>query len=211
MSQLSRFAGFLLATSALALIVVVLGPRLLGAAAGPEEEIITALKRQEQRGLSVRLPFGTLRSTALQYQRLSVTLGGKGETASVTGTLDFVGFLERPSSPFPTSVSSLGLERQRWRLKDGAWAPEDGPVPSLSVVVAALERRRALLSAAGDAGVAHRVYRAEAWYIRSEREGVTVSEDYRIEEDRRPAVRAERGTTRFELTPLPDGGFAVHP
>lgn len=210
MSQLWRFAGFLLATLVLALAVVLLGPRLLGAA-GPEEEIITALKREEQRGLSVRLPFGTLRSTALQYQRLSVTLGPASQTATVTGTLDFVGFLERSSSPFPTAVSSLGLERQRWRLKDGAWAPEDGPVPSLSAVVAALEQRRALLSAAGDAGVTHRVYRAEAWYVRSEREGATVSEDYRLEEDRRERPVYERGTTRFELTPLPDGGFAVRP
>lgn len=210
MSQLWRFAGFLLATSALALAAVLLGPRLLGAA-GPEEEIITALKREEQRGLSVRLPFGTLRSTALQYQRLSVTLGGASQTATVTGTLDFVGVLERPSSPFPTAVSSLGLERQRWRLKDGVWAPEDGPVPSLSAVVAALEQRRALLSAAGDAGVTHRVYRAEAWYVRSEREGATVSEDYHLEEDRRERPVDERGTTRFELTPLPDGGFVVRP
>ncbi len=210
MSQLWRFVGFLLATLALVVTVLVLGPKLLGAA-GPEAEIVTALKHEEQRGVSVRLPFGTLRSTELQYQRLSVTLDGSGAVATVTGTLDFVGFLERPSGTSSTSVSSLGLERQRWRLQGRTWAAEDGPIPGLAAVVVALEQRREQLAGTVEAGVTHRVYRAEAWYIRSEREGVTVSEDYRLQEDRRERPIDERGTTRFALAPSLDGGFVVSP
>jgi hypothetical protein len=205
--QLWRFAGFVLSTGGLALAVVLLGPRLLGSA-GPEAEIVTALKRVEQRGASVRLPFGTLRSTRLQYERLSVTLGDSREEAWVSGTLDFVGFLERPASPFPTSVSSLGLERMPWRLEGGTWRPQRGELPRLSAIVEALEHRRLVLEASAAPGVTHRVYRVEGWYIRSEREDATVSEDYRLQEDRPQKPVDERGTSRFGLSPTPDGGFA---
>jgi hypothetical protein len=209
MSQSWRFGGFLLATAALFAAIAVLGPRLLGAA-GPEAEIVTALKRLEQRGISVELPFGALRSTALQYQRLSVTVDASGQQATVTGTLDFVGVLQRPASPFPTSVSSLGLERMRWhRQPDGAWVAERSALPRLLAIVEALERRRAQKEREVAPGASHRAYRVDGWYIRSEREEVMVSEDYRLVEDRPERPIDERGTSRLGLSPAPDGGFAV--
>lgn len=209
MSQGWRFGGFLLATAALVAVVVVLGPRLLGAA-GPEAEIVTDLKRLEQRGISVELPFGTLRSTALQYQRISVTVDAAGQQAIVTGTLDFVGAVERATSLAPTSVSSLGLERMRWRRQsDGAWVAERSALPRLLAIVEALERRRALKEQEVAPGASHRAYRAGGWYIRSEREEVMVSEDYRLVEDRPERPIDERGTSRLVLSPAPDGGFTV--
>lgn len=206
MSQGWRFAGFVLTTLALVATVAVLGPRLLRAGS-PEAEIITALKRLERHGVTSQLPFGTLRSTSLQYQRLSVTLDASGEEATVSGTLDWVGVLERPGGAAPTRVSSLGLERMRWRHAEGTWSPARGFTPRLEAILEALERRRATLEAERDPGVVQRAYRALGWYIRSEREEVVASEDFRIEETRTDRPVDRLGTSRVELSEAPDGGF----
>lgn len=206
MTQGQRALAFGAATAALLLVLAVLGPKLLGLAAGPEVDIITDLKLLERRGFTVPLRFGTLHSTALQYQRLNVTLqDGDAERATLTATLDFEGNIERAQSPFRTKVSSLGLERVDYRHVGTEWVAQGSTSERLRAILETLEARRRALEA-GDGGVAHRTVRVDAWYIRSEREVVLVSEDWQLDEDRQDRPVSEKGTTRFELTEA-DGGF----
>jgi hypothetical protein len=211
MSQWQRFLAFFAATAALGLAIAVLGPRLLGAASGPEVELVTSLKLVERKGVSLPLGFGRLSSTELQYQRLSVTLDALAERAMLTATLDFTGTLERPGQSFPTRVSSLGLERIQYVLHDGDWVATGSTLERLRSIVVALEARRQGLETAPDSAVSHRVYRAEAWFIRSEREEVLVSEDWRLQEDRADRPLNQSGTTRLTLVSGADGGFMVLP
>lgn len=217
MSQGFRALGFLAATAALVLAVAVLGPRLLGAAAGPEAELVTRLKNLERAGADWPVgAAGTLHATQVSFQRISVVLDGDGQGATVTSTLDLTGNFERPGGVERTKVSSLGLERARYRYRDGAWSPEASDAPRLLAILAALERRRALLSQpelpvdAGLeslAGITRRRYSSEAWFIRSERGDVTVSEDFRLEGDRRDRPVDERGTRRLSLAEDTGGMF----
>jgi hypothetical protein len=208
MSQGFRALGFLAATAALLLAVAVLGPRLLGVAAGPEAELVSRLKNFERVGLDLPVAGGTLHATRLSFQRISVVLDADGLGATVTSTLDLTGNFERPGEPVRTKVSSLGLERARYRARDGAWTPESSDAPRLLAIVAALEARRRTLNhpdlpadagLEALAGMTHRIYTSEAWYIRSEREDVTVSEDYRLEGDRPDRPVDEKGTRRLSL------------
>lgn len=213
--QGQRFLAFVVATAALGLVVAVLGGRLLDAAAGPEAELVTRLKHLERRGLELPLDGGVLRSQRLQYQRLSVQLDADGQGATVTGTLDFTGALVRAGAAAPTTVSSLGLERARYRYAEGEWRPETSDAPRLAALCEALEARRLRLEAAavpGDAGLAlaaisGRAWRSLAWYLRSEREVVVVSEDYRLTGDAPERPIDERGTRRLELVEAGAGGF----
>lgn len=217
MSQAQRALGFLAATVGLALAVAVLGPRLLGAAAGPEAELVTRLKTVERNGLTLALPgVGTLHGTALAFQRISVTLDADGQAATVTSTLDFTGNLAREGELERTRVSSLGLERARYRWTDGDWVPESTDAPRLSAILAALEARRRFLDSGAlppDAGLdalremTRRVYTSEAWYVRSERGEVLVSEDYRLQGDRPDRPVDERGTRRLSLVEDTAGMF----
>lgn len=217
MSQAQRALGFLAATVGLALAVAVLGPRLLGAAAGPEAELVTHLKTIERTGLSLALPgVGTLYGTQVGFQRISVTLDADGQGATVTSTLDFTGNLAREGELDRTRVSSLGLERARYRWLDGAWAPESSDAPRLSSILSALEARRRFLDSGDlppDAGLdavrdmTRRVYTSEAWYVRSERGEVLVSEDYRLEGDLPDRPVDERGTRRLTLVEDTEGMF----
>ncbi|MEW5737750.1 MAG: hypothetical protein AB1938_02430 [Myxococcota bacterium] len=210
MSQGYRALGFLAATAALALAVAVLGPRLLGAAAGPEVELVTRLKKLEKNGLELELGgLGTLHGLNVNFQRISVTLDADGQGATVTSTLDLTGNFQRPGATLRTTVSSLGLERARYRLRDGEWEPESSDAPRLVGILTALERRRLLLEAPElppDAGVDHlknmtrRVYTSLAWYLRSEREDVLVSEDYRLEGTTPDRPVDEKGTRRLSLS-----------
>jgi len=208
MSQAQRFLGFLAATVALVVAVAVLGPRLLGVAAGPEVELVTRLKAFERTGLELPVgALGTLHGANVNFQRLSVTLDADGQGATVTSTLDLTGNFERgPTSR--TTVSSLGLERARYRFRDGAWEPETSDAPRLLAILSALETRRRALE--GDAvppdagaesleGMTRRVYTSEAWFIRSERGDVLVSEDYRLEGQRPERPVDEKGTRRLSL------------
>jgi len=209
MSQGFRALGFLAATAALVVAVAVLGPRLLGAAAGPETELVSRLKNLERVGLDVPVAgAGTLHAAQLSFQRISVVVDADGRGATVTSTLDLTGNFERPGDPRRTKVSSLGLERARYRYRDDAWAPESSDAPRLLAILAALDARRAALNRpalpadAGLeslAGLTQRVYTSEAWFIRSEREDVTVSEDYRLEGNRPARPVDEQGTRRLSL------------
>jgi hypothetical protein len=183
-TEVARFYGFLAATAAVGAVAWVFGSRLLGAISGPENELITWVKKREQ----TLQGFDPLEATKVGYQRLSVSVADDGDHATVSGTLDFRGTLGS------TEVSSLGFERLRFVRQDGAWVAVDGPAPRLGAIVRALGRRSHAL-AAGDIPVAdgldadeaekyrrltRRTFKAKAWFIRSERERVDVSEDYRL-------------------------------
>ncbi|HYI02012.1 hypothetical protein [Hyalangium sp.] len=136
----SRLGGILIAATAFVMVAVV-GPRVLGLAAGPEAEIITALKRFEKEGISLPLAgvAPELTSRELHYARITVRVEPGGQRAEVLATLDFTGSLG------DTQVSSLGVEQVPFVLQDGDWKPERGEVPRLAAVVVALEARRRAL------------------------------------------------------------------
>jgi hypothetical protein len=211
----SRFLGFVAATVALGLVVAVFGSRLLGSAAGADGLIITHLKQLEREGVEVELPFGKLLAPKLQYQRISVVLDADGQHATVTSTLDLTGEIRRVRGP-TTTVSSLGLERARYRLLDGEWVPDGSPFPRLSSIFAALERRRQALERGDpqlDGGspwpeVTKRTYSSLGWYIRSEREDVTVSEDYRFMGTTPDRPIDEKATRRLSLHEDSAGSFS---
>jgi hypothetical protein len=186
--------------------LVVLGPRLLGASA-PEGEVLTALKILERQAPQARLSFGVLYTRSLQYQRMEARVEPDGQRAWVTATLDLEAALQRAGDPEATRVSSLGLERVPFVRRGASWEPEAGGWPRLTRGLEALERRRVALEAAAGPGVTGRHYTALAWYVRSEREGLAVAEDWRLEEDGPDRRRDQRGTTRLELRSSPDGGF----
>jgi hypothetical protein len=198
----SRLGGVFIAVLAF-VAVAVLAPRLLGIAAGPEPEIITALKETEQDGLELSLPgiAAPLESNKHYFARITVRVEPGGKRAEALATLDFVGTLG------DTDVSSLGVEAVPFVLKDGRWEPEGLATPRLAAVVTALEARRRALDAgdmaalarlvapAGDAGgggvggpeleallaLERRRYRSGMWFIRLERDEAVVTEHWRLE------------------------------
>lgn len=212
--QLFRFFGFLGATLALGLVVAVFGGKLLGAAAGPQGELVTRLKALEDKGLTLALDGGALTAPRPGYQRISLALDADGAGALVTSTLDFTGELRRLGSlDPPTRVSSLGLERARYAYRDGEWAPEASDAPRLAAIVAALEARRQALSAeqpdAGEfPGATRRAWRSEAWFIRSERDVVEVTEEFRFDGVTPERPVAERGLRRLTLVEADSGSFS---
>jgi hypothetical protein len=148
--------------------VVALSYRLLGAAAGPEAQLISLVKRTEVEGmkLSVSGSGGVLSSRVHHFDRLSVHLGDDG-TAYVVGSLDFQGVMGA------TVVSSVGLEKIPFQYQQGRWQPVAGWAPNLTAVVAALQaKNRATPGVEG-------TYRPTAWYIRIERDEAIVTEDSR--------------------------------
>lgn len=214
----SQLAGVFIAALALALVLAVLGPRFLGAAAGPEAAIITALKRTEREGLELALPqVGVpLTSTKHHFARITVRVEPGAERAEAWATLDFTGRLG------PTEVSSLGVERVPFVRRQGEWVPEGLAAPRLAAVVGALEARRraletgdrgalrALVEAGEDGGAAEapveeilalrkRRYQAEAWYIRLERDEAVASEHWKLEGELPSRPVAERGQRQHRL------------
>ncbi len=205
--EASRLTGAVAAAAALTLVVGVLLSSIFGSASGADGAIITHLKGLERDGVQYPLPAGLLTSSNLSYQRISVVLDADGQGATVSSTLDFTGVLVRGPAQTPTRVSSLGLERARYALRDGDWVAVVNDFPRLSAIVAALEARRKALELATPeadggvpfAGVERRAYRSEAWFIRSEREDVAVAEDYRLTGNTRDRPVDERATTRLTL------------
>jgi hypothetical protein len=211
-----KVLGFVAATAALVLLVAVFGQRVLGVAAGPENELITQLKRLEVPG-TVFDERTRLVGAKVSYQRLSVTIDESGQLATVTGTLDFTGTVGGA-----TAVGSLGLEKVRFERRDDGWHLVDGPAPRLMAILRALERRRAAL----EAGVIpeapgldveraevfrrlqQRVFTVDAWFIRSEREGVEVAEDFRLTGALPERPVDEKGTRRLSLTEDARGEFS---
>ena len=213
--EFARFLGFLAATAALGLVIAVLGSRFLGQASGPDGAIVTHLKKLERDGVELKLGSGELRGPKLQFERISVAIDADGAGATVSSTLDFTGELHRTSGGL-TKVSSLGLERARYRLKDGDWVAERTDLPRLVTILEALERRRVALDhgeVQPDGGVAwpgltHRAYASLAWFIRSEREDVIVSEDYRLQGQTPDRPVDEQATRRLSLHEDGSGFFS---
>lgn len=214
---MAKAGAFAAAVIAAVLAVVLLGPRLLVRLGGAENELLVALKSLEREGFSIPLREGTLRSERLHYQRMSVSVDEAAGRGVVRCTLDFTGTFGAG-----TRVSSLGYELVPFEWRSGAWEPSEGPAPRLAAIVAALERRRrqeergpAGLADPGEpradaVGSVDRRYRAEAWYVRSERELVEVAEDYRLSESRPDRPVDERGTRRLAgraPSELDGGGF----
>lgn len=218
--DLKRLAGLGLAAALVTTLLIFAAPRLLGAAAGPEVEILTELKAAEARGLELDVGFTEpLRSERVNFQRISVVVTGD-DRAVVTATLDFDGTVKG------TRVSSLGLERVPFRLDGSEWAPEHGWAPQLSQVVRALEKRRAALEAGdvsrlcsgrADGGesaalgellqVEQRRLRALSWLIRSEREDVLVTEEVRVSGALPSRPVDDLKVTRITLQAAPGGEF----
>lgn len=191
-TDVRRFVGFLLLATLGGMAAVVLLPKMLGVAAGPEAELIFRLKKSEREGLQLPVPGqkGELKSARHEYMRLSVELDPVGRTANVAGTLDFEG------SYGQTNVHSLGLERVRFAWEDGDWEAKGGFAPRLVAVVAALEKRRRELDqgaltepgsfgilpseAASLLAIRGRRYFSQDWYIRVEPDGARVTEAFRV-------------------------------
>ncbi|PZR16623.1 MAG: hypothetical protein DI536_05545 [Archangium gephyra] len=197
--ELQKFLGFAAAVGALVLVVSVLGERFLFNVSGPETAIVTRLKQLEREGLEIVAPVGTLAGGKLQYQRISIALDADGQGALVTSTLDFTGVLKRRDGT-ETKVSSLGLERARYRLKDDEWQPETNDAPRLLAIIAALDERRVAIDAgAAYAEIQHRRWVSQAWFIRSERDDVEVAEDYRLTGSTPDKPIDEKSTRRLSL------------
>jgi hypothetical protein len=216
----SRLGGMLIIGLALGATLLVLVPRLLGAAAGPEAEIITALKSTERQGLELALPGVRERLVAREHHfaRITVNVEPGGQRAVAWATLDFTGRLGR------TEVGSLGVERVPFVFRERTWVPEGLPAPQLAAVVGRLEARRRALEAGSVQGLEalrapgavadggaeaeelekvlslqRRRYQAEAWYLRLERDEVVVSETWRLEGVLPSRPVDERGQRRLSL------------
>jgi hypothetical protein len=198
---LTRLVWTLVAVGVVAVLV-----RQLLSAGGPEAAIVTQLKELERDGAAVGLPSGQLVGTGLSFQRILVVLDPDAEGATVTCTLDFTGRLVRPPPLAATQVSSLGLERARFRRQGSDWEAERGPFPRLVDIVSSLERRRLAIEqepASVDGGhfpgVQQRRYQSVAWYVRSERGEITIAEDYALTGATLERPIDEKATTRLVL------------
>ncbi len=205
-SEGHKALAFGVATLALVVTALVIGPRLLGFASGPQNEIVLELKKLERTGFDLVVEGKPLRGVTVQYQRLSVIVEPNGERATATGTLDFTGTFGSE-----TVVSSLGFEQLPFALRGGSWELLKGPAPRLQALVLALEQRRRALEAgdASDAGeaVRHARHRVTAWYIRFERGIAEVAEDSQRTGETRERPVDEKKTARLTLAETPDGTF----
>ncbi|MGV3621996.1 MAG: hypothetical protein ACO1OB_14335 [Archangium sp.] len=196
--EFQKFLGFAVAVIALVLIVGALGEKFLFSVSGPETAIITRMKQLERDGLEITADAGTLLGSKLQFQRISVALDADGQGALVTSTLDFTGVLKRTDSE--TKVSSLGLEKARYRLKDEDWLPETNDAPRLLSIITALDERRvAINGGAAYPEIQNRRWVSQAWFIRSERDDVEVAEDYRLTGNTPDKPIDEKSTRRLSL------------
>jgi hypothetical protein len=219
----ARATGVVLGLCLVLGAVWVLLPRLLGAAGGPEPEVIAAFRTAEL----ARAPFpvpgaAPFEPRSLRFDRFSITIDG--ERASAVATLDASG------SCGGVEVSSLGRERVAFRRRAGRWEP-DGPLaPALAAALSVLWQRAALLSgsvagslgplvlpadrerALGDARIdsvlrlpGHR-WEPRAWYLRSERGEVLVTEEAVLSSSSR---EPEPRTGRLRLVSSGEAGSFV--
>lgn len=219
-----RAFGFFSVVLFLGVVAYATLPALLGAASGPEGELLTLIKSEEAEGLRIPVP-GTaemLRSQSVHFDRITITVAPDGKSAEAVATLDFNGGLGS------TKVSSLGYEKLRFVREGRSWTPQSGYAPRLVGIVQALERRRRglaqgspetlrALTARADAGLGEeleallawtgREYTARAWYIRSERDEVTVTEDATVKGSSPERPIHEERTRRLVLQALPAGEF----
>jgi len=212
----ARGLGLIASLLAVGLAVAVFSQRC-GLDANAEGEILSRLKSTERSGLSLPIPGARapLVSRTHRYDRISVQVDYQKGTATAVATLDFTGALGE------TEVSSLGLEKVSFRYRDGDWEPEGSLAPLLVQAVSRLEARRLALET-GSAGrlaalfggegglpkepalsralsMTTRTYRVKAWYLRSEREGISASEAYRLQGDAPDRPVDEEGLRSLSL------------
>lgn len=221
-----------LSPAAVALAAVLLGGLGLTAlvrwfwTSDPSTDLVLQLKTAERKGLKLAIPGEPepLVSERPRYERLTVELTPGEPTAFVTATLDLEGKLGG------VEVHSLGFERVRFERESLGWSAPEGLAPLASRAVAALcARRRALAEgklavlaalsrqtaerARADPALAsflalrERRYQVKGWYLRLEREGVLVSEDYRVTGISPDRPVDEEGTRRLELRQDEQGEF----
>jgi len=218
----TRAVAVLLGLALLGGAVWALLPRMLGAAAGPEPELVSALRTAGLARAPVDVPGAPpLQPRDLQFDRFSVTVDG--DRALVVATLDAAG------ASGGVGVSSLGRERVRFARRGGRWQL-DGPLaPALAGALEALWRRATLLSGSSpdalgplvlardrerslaDARLeqilripAHR-WEPRAWFLRSERGEVLVTEEALLTS---PSRSPEPRTGRLRLVSSDaDGSF----
>jgi len=198
-------------------------PRLLGAAGGPEPELVATLRSAELSRAAMPVagapPF---EPRSLRFDRFAVSLDG--DRASVVATLDASG------TSGGVQVSSLGRERIRFVRRGGRWELDGALAPSLSQALAALWRRAELLSGTSPEALAPLVAPADrerslgdarllpvlrlpghrweprAWFLRSERGEVLVTEEANLTS---PSRGPEPRTGRLRLVPSADAGSFV--
>lgn len=221
-SEEFRLLGFVLAVVLLGALAWHFGGRLLGAAGGPELELLSVLKDSERDGFSFSVAGGEGKVTSARhhYDRVTAQLDIPARRAEAVATLDFEGRWGE------ARVGSLGLERVPFRYEDGRWRPVEGLAPRLSAILAALEARRqalergdraALSALSGGAGadgpeleallaVSGRKLQVKAWLLRSERDEVLVTEEVRLLGTLPDRPVDELHTRRLYLAPR-DGRF----
>jgi len=204
-------------------LVWALLPKMLGAAGGPEPEVIAAFRAAELARAPIAVPGGPpFEPRNLRFDRFSITVDG--DRASAVATLDASGRCGG------VEVSSLGRERVGFRRHGGRWQP-DGPLaPALAGALSVLGRRARLLSgnapeslgglvlpadrdrAVADARIdsvlrlpGHR-WEPRAWYLRSERGEVLVTEEANLTSSSR---EPEPRTGRLRLVPSGEDGSFV--
>lgn len=198
-------------------------PRMLGAAGGPEPEVIAAFRAAELARAPISVPGGApFEPRSLRFDRFSITV--EGDRASAVATLDASG------SCGGVEVSSLGRERVGFRRHGGRWQPEGPLAPALAGALSLLGQRARLLSgsaaeslgaivlpadrdrAVADARIdsvlrlpGHR-WEPRAWYLRSERGEVLVTEEANLTSSSR---EPEPRTGRLRLVPTGEDGSFV--
>lgn len=216
----NRAVAVVLAIVAAGAAIGVLAPRFFRLSSNAETDIITVLKATERDGLQLAVPGMSvpLLSQQVHFDRISVTVDFEQGTATAISTLDFRGKMG------DVQVSSLGLERTRFKYVDHAWKPEGELAPTLARIVGTLEARRRAIEA-GSVGrlqamwagekreelllsdqmlravlqVQPRSYRARAWYIRLERDEVLVTEDFHLSGQLPDRPIDELGSRRLSL------------
>lgn len=216
-----RAFGFFFVVAFLGLVAYAVLPKLLGVASGPEGEILTLIKSEESKGLQFPIPgrSSPLRSTTAYFDRITITVAPDGKSAEAVATLDFNGVLHE------TRVSSLGYEKLRFVRTGFSWEVLGSYAPRLSRIVKALEARRmglesgdlARLNIPTDASVPEelaqllalgdRRYEARAWYIRTDRDEVLVTEDATLKGKSPDRPIHEERTRRLSLRPTASGEF----
>lgn len=222
-----RFFGLLAVCGAIALCAGVLVSRSWRFSANPEPELIEMLAQTEKPGITqpVEGARAPLISHTHHFDRVTVQLAADGKHAVATSTLDFTGVLGQ------TKVSSLGLERTAFVLGPDGWKIDGPAAPTLGAVVKALETRRQTLERQDARALAglqldargkipldqERALSAllslkqvqldaKAWYIRSDRDTVLVTEEYRLQGISPDRPVDEVGKRRLQLLPAGDGG-----
>ena len=219
----TRAVAVLLGLAVLGGVVWVLLPGMLGAAGGPEPQLISVLRTAELARSPIVVPGAApLEPRSLRFDRFSVTVDG--DQAVVVSTLDASG---RSGN---VDVSSLGREKLRFVRRDGRWQPEGPLAPALAGALEVLWRRASLLSGSSVAALgplvvapdrarsladarleqvlrvpAHR-WEPRAWYLRSERGEVLVTEEAVLTS---PSRSPEPRTGRLRLVSSDGGGSFV--